>query len=83
MKIDISKAYDRLEWSFVEQMLNKFGFHSTWISRLMGCVTTVSYSFLHNREIFGDIQSHRGIRQGYPISPYLYILCAEGLSAIM
>lgn len=83
LKIDISKAYDRLEWSFVEHMLNKFGFHSSWISRIMTCVTSVSYSFLHKGVVFRDVRPQRGIMQGDPISPYLYILCAKGLSAII
>ncbi|KAL8156372.1 hypothetical protein AgCh_001462 [Apium graveolens] len=39
LKIDISKAYDRLEWGFIESMLSKFGFHSIWVSRLMTCIT--------------------------------------------
>lgn len=83
LKVDISKAYDRLEWSFIENMLEKFGFNQVWINRIMVCVKSVSYSFLQNGEVFGDIVPQRGIRQGDPISPYLYILCAEGLSAIM
>lgn len=83
LKIDVSKAYDRLEWSFVEKMLNKFGFHHEWIRRIMTFVTTVSYSFLRNGELFSAVQPQRGIRQGDPISPYLYILCAEWLSAII
>ncbi|KAL8103570.1 hypothetical protein AgCh_027952 [Apium graveolens] len=83
MKIDISKAYDRLEWNFMENILLKFGFSEVWVSRIMGYVRSISYSFLHNGVVFGDIVSQRGIRQGDPISPYLYILCVEGLSAIM
>lgn len=83
LKIDVSKAYDRLEWNFIEKMLKKFGFHHEWINRIMVCVTTVSYSFLRNGELFGNIHPKRGVRQGDPISPYLYILCAEGLSAII
>ncbi|XP_074363033.1 putative mitochondrial protein AtMg01250 [Apium graveolens] len=49
----------------------------------MQCVKTVSYSFLRNGDIFGGVVPHRGIRQGDPISPYLYILCAEGLSGMI
>lgn len=68
---------------FIEQMLNKFGFYSKLVDRVMTCVRTVKYSFLHNWDVFADIKPHRGVRQGDHISPYLYILCAEGLSAII
>lgn len=83
LKLDVSKAYDRLEWRFLEHMLSKFGFSGEWIARVMLCVKTVSYSFIHNGEIFGHINPGRGLRQGDPISPYLYIMCVEGLSAII
>lgn len=83
LKIDISKAYDRLEWGFLESMLKKFDFAEEWINRVMTCVKTVSYSFIQDGTVFGEIIPQRGIRQGDPISPYLYILCAEGLSSIL
>lgn len=82
-KIDISKAYDRLEWRYLEGILHKFGFSRVWVERIMKCVTTVSYSFLQDGSVFGNVQPQRGIRQGDPISPYLYILCAEGLSSMI
>lgn len=46
LKLDVSKTYDRLKWTLIENMLKKFGFHPRWISRLMVCVRTVSYSFV-------------------------------------
>lgn len=83
LKIDISKAYDRLEWCFLENMLRKMGFHQIWISRLMAYINSVSYSFVRDGVVFGEVKPQRGLRQGDPISPYLYILCAEGLSAML
>lgn len=83
LKVDVSKAYDRLEWGFIEDMLKRFGFKDVWINRIMACVRTVSYSFLQNGVEFGEVKPERGIRQGDPISPYIYILCAEGFSSIM
>lgn len=49
----------------------------------MACVASVSYSFLHSRTVFSEVKPQRRVRQVDPISPYLYILCAEGLSSIM
>lgn len=49
MKLDISKAYDKLEWRFLEAMMRKLGFDEVWITKIMTCVTTVSYAVLVNR----------------------------------
>lgn len=83
LKIDISKAYDRLEWCFIEDMMVRFGFNAVWITRIIGYIQSVSYSFLHNGVEFGEVIPQCGVRQGDPISPYIYIMCAEGLSAIV
>ncbi|XP_074374021.1 uncharacterized protein LOC141714399 [Apium graveolens] len=83
LKIDISKAYDRLEWGFIRNMMRKFGFGQLWIDRVMYYIESVKYSFIHDGEVFGNITPGRGIRQGDPISSYIYIMCAEGLSAII
>lgn len=48
IKLDISKAYDKLEWYFIETMMRKLGFNETWISRVMICVKSVSYAILVN-----------------------------------
>ena len=83
IKLDMSKAYDRVEWAYLEAMMRKMGFHEKWILLIMMCVTTVSYSVLINSEPKGKIIPMRGLRQGDPISPYLFLLCAEGLSAML
>lgn len=82
VKTDISKAYDRLEWSFIEAVLMRIVFDTTWIQLLMQCITTVSYSFLINNVVAGSVVPQRGIRQGDPLSPYIFILCGEVLSGL-
>ena len=82
LKLDMTKAYDRVEWVFLEKILLKIGFHRSWVSLIMECITTVSYSILVNEEPQGMISPTRGIRQGDPLSPYLLLFCAEGLNSI-
>lgn len=83
LKIDVSKVYDRLEWGFVRNMMEKFGFHHTWVQRVMNFISLVSYNLMHNGDDVGCIVPSRGLRQRDLISPYIYIMCAEGLSSII
>ena len=82
VKTDMSKAYDRLEWEFIRLVLQRLGFHSRWIDWIMECVSTVTYSFLINGSPRGRVKPSRGIRQGDPLSPYIFILCSEVLSGL-
>jgi len=83
MKLDMAKAYDKMEWSFLEGMLAAMGFHQTWILTVLMCVTTIRYNIMVNGESVGTVTPTRGIRQGDPLSPYLFIVCAEGLSILL
>ena len=83
LKLDISKAYDQVEGHFLQSIMEKMGFPAGWIERVMSCVTTPSFSILVNGKPYGMIQPSRGIHQGDPISPYLFLLCAEGLTALL
>ena len=59
------------------------GFHETWVAMIMQCITTVSYSIMVNGEPKGLIHPSRGLRQGDPLSPFLFLFCAEGLNALL
>lgn len=83
VKTDVSKTYERVEWNFLETTLRLFGFNEQWISWIMGTIRSVQYSVLINGVPHGNIKPQRGIRQGDPLSPYLFILCVDVLSHLI
>ncbi|CAL1358518.1 unnamed protein product [Linum trigynum] len=80
LKIDLAKAYDRISWSFLLSTLEAAGFPQEFISLVMACVTTASFQVLWNGSCTEEFKPTRGLRQGCPLSPYLFTLCMERLN---
>jgi hypothetical protein len=83
IKIDMEKAFDRMEWTFILAILSKLGFHSTWINWIRMCITSPSFSILLNGSPYGTFIPERGLRQRDPFSPFLFILGSEVLSRLL
>jgi hypothetical protein len=80
VKIDLSKAYDRVNWLYIQMLLIHLGFGVAFTNWVMGCLTTVSFSILINGSTSSFFKEDRGVRQGCPLSPLLFLLVVESLS---
>ena len=83
LRLDMSKAYYQVEWECLQQIMRKLGFHDKWTRLVMSCVSSVTYAVWVNGVPYGQISPTRGLCQGDPLSPYLFLIVAEGLSALL
>lgn len=83
LELDMTKAYDGMELDFMEEVLKTIGFHDKYIKLVKECVSSVSYYILLNGYPFRNISPTRGLRQGDPLSAYIFIMGVEVLSKIL
>jgi hypothetical protein len=82
-KLDLMKAYDRVDWDFLESAMRKLGFAKTWVDWIITCIKSAQLSVRFNGRLLKKFTPTRGLRQGDPISPYLFHFIAKGQSCLL
>jgi hypothetical protein len=83
VKLDMAKAYDIVQWDYLRCIMIKLGFRVSLVNLIMNCVESVKFSVRVNGHLSTAFSPTRGIRQGDPMCPYLFLICAEGLSSML
>ncbi|XP_026410488.1 uncharacterized protein LOC113305688 [Papaver somniferum] len=83
VKLDMSKAFDRIEWGFLIATLRRLGFHNDWCDMIYECVSTISATIILNGRPGEVFYPTRGLRKGDPLSPYFFIICMESFSRLL
>ena len=83
LKMDFEKAYDSVRWEFLYDMLQRMGFHYRWILWIRGCMESASVSVLVNGSPTEEFTPSRGLRQGDPLAPFLFLVVTEGLAGLV
>jgi len=81
-KVDFEKAYDSVDWKFLYYMMGRLGFNERWIKWIRACLKSVTVSILVNANPTNEFKPKRGLRQGYPLAPFLFLIVVEGMMSL-